>query len=909
MIKLKKWFAALVGGAMLLGMTAGMAFAPAVSSRAEDAGEIARIEIGSSYTYFLPGWSAEIWLIAYDSNGKQLENGQTWWDEFTWSLEMDGKEVENKPYNSDPSTIYINKYILQIGREVKNGTKITVKATSKKKPGISGSYTAYVETDPKTVASIALDIYSSDSDMDPGVRGNEFTVAAKVYTADGTWIYDWEPEEGDLTYTINGVPEWKEGMAEPGDGELPEESFFRTDGLYSIVFVGTKEQIEKEITATVTYKNKFSDSGTVTVWARRATEVFMEDFPSVGVSTGEYIEIYAYTSDQYSELPNDVIYSVTGALPWTGEIEDWDSLGENDTKESYYMQDMEADPFYLSLYLYVGTGEKNGKQITVTAASQSNRFLSYSSTATVCNPEIADSIELNCDDTNPYIIPGYNIPISAQVYNLMHDEIDDKIVWSVTGATNLASEKRLTEEETYFGNNESSSGEGVILHIGSKEPSGTKITITATSKTSGDVSASFTITVLKGILLDVDYRGGSAFLCSNGGDYFLFLEVCKKEGDPKGNGTVYCYEGNNISLDLSFLKLSKKVHVYVYGDQNTTAVPYTIAASPKKASVKFKYDPAKTFTQCFTLKEAEIADLEYRHQNESGWRPLADLENELDHLMVAGANLLVRQCGKDGTVANMPGTEIKLKIPVAPKAPKVKLNYAKNTVTLPKNSQVRVLGWYIYSEPDKNGNFDKVPYYYSAGENKDNLNLSPAALAQKLVAEYVEAYNKSIQAIKNGRKLDDQDQEYLLNDLKDGCSLLIRTSDNKKGNSQPVFVELKSAPVMETVIGSTIKAAVVTKEENGKKIYGDFVTVTYEKDSKEKESVKLTASGDNLFAYSTDGKKFTKIKSSGTTVKFEKIGSELLIRMEGMEDKKDTSKSCWASNQVTLTKDQIRQAK
>jgi len=58
--------------------------------------------------------------------------------------------------------------------------------------------------------------------------------------------------------------------------------------------------------------------------------------------------------------------------------------------------------------------------------------------------------------------------------------------------------------------------------------------------------------------------------------------------------------------------------------------------------------------------------------------------------------------------------------------------------------------------------------------------------------------------------------------------------------------------------------AVVT----GKNTYGnDTVTVTYgQEEQPGKETLKLTASDDNLFAYSLDRDKFTKIKKNGTTV-------------------------------------------
>lgn len=568
------------------------------------------------------------------------------------------------------------------------------------------------------------------------------------------------------------------------------------------------------------------------------------------------------------------------------------------------------------LHLYIGTEEKNGTKIILTATSKSNPSLFVPRTITVFK-STTTTIELEYEngDRDKYIAPGETVGISAKPYDQNYDPIEDFINWSVTGATNFVDIDNLggkpAKEQTYF---VKKSDTIASLHIGTKEPVGTEITVTATSQNDSSVSNFCTVTVWDGVSFDVNYSDGSAHLGSNGGDSFLFLEVCKKEKDPKGKGTVYCYEGNDISLDLSFMKLSKAVYVYVYGDVNTDPIAYTIAAQPKKGSVKFKYVPGKEFANYFTLKEAKIDELEYRRQNETSWKLLSDLEEELDQLMVAGANLLVRQSGMDTKEKkNMPGTEIKLKILAAPKAPKIKLNYAKNTITLVKNSQVRVPGWNVFSDkPNANGEYEKVPFYYSAGEAKDKLNSSPADLAETLFAAYVTAYDKSIvEPNKNGANestLTDKNKEKLRNELKDGYTLLVRTSDEKKGNSQPAFVEIKKAPVIgikpKTTSGTAV-VAVVTKNDKGEITYGnDSVTITYDTSVQGKETIKLMASSDNLFAYSLDnGKKFTKIKKSGTTVKLDKItGANIIIRMEGAEDKKNPVNSRWASNEVSISK-------
>lgn len=113
------------------------------------------------------------------------------------------------------------------------------------------------------------------------------------------------------------------------------------------------------------------------------------------------------------------------------------------------------------------------------------------------------------------------------------------------------------------------------------------------------------------------------------------------------------------------------------------------------------------------------------------------------------------------------------------------------------------------------------------------------------------------------------DEESYLADLRDGCSILVRTNDTKKGASQPAFVEIKSAPVIavKAVSGSAIDTvAIVTGvNEKGETQYGDSLKFEYG----EKE-LTFTPSSTSTFAYSLDGAKFSKIKS-GTKVKIDKI--------------------------------------
>lgn len=429
----------------------------------------------------------------------------------------------------------------------------------------------------------------------------------------------------------------------------------------------------------------------------------------------------------------------------------------------------------------------------------------------------------------------------------------------------------------------------------------------------------FDVNVFAGAVIDINYEEMTADISSTDWeDSFVFLEVAKKSDSKPGTGTIYCYEiGNNgeVTVDLSCLKLSKDVFLYVYGNKNTKPFddkPITITKQDKKPSIKFK-DGALSIAN-------ELDKYQYRTQN-TGWTNANSLDYKLDQMRITGTTLFMRKAGnnKEG---KLPTQEVKVKIPATQKAPKVTTDYAKNTIKFPKKAEIRVPGWILLGTKKETINgkevetvTDNTPFYYSVPDGKDTLNQSPEKLTQTLVTEYIKAYNESQSKLsaenqkayfKKTTKAETtsgsaiSDEEKYLNDLRDGCSILVRTNDTKKGASQPAFVEIKAAPVIavKAVSGSAIDTvAVVTGvNEKGETQYGD--SLKFEYGAKE---LTFSPSGTSTFAYSLDGTKFSKIKS-GTKVKIDKITSTtgVIVRTEGKKDKNDPNKSEWASNTVKL---------
>jgi|GEM_PF-4382143 len=560
--------------------------------------------------------------------------------------------------------------------------------------------------------------------------------------------------------------------------------------------------------------------------------------------------------------------------------------------------------------------------MVATAAPAINTYAEGSDAeGSVTNPATT-KVVLDKNNAEKFVAPGGEADYDATAYVTYTSEKDnqqnwkDTIIWSVDGSSNLWDPEKFETldrpaEKTYMNPNGN-------LYIGTEETA-TKLTVKATSKISPTVSDTFDVNVFAGAVIDIDYEEMTAKISSTDKEEsFVFLEVAKKSDSKPGTGTIYCYElgGDYVTVDLSCLKLSKDVFLYVYGNKNTKPFddkPITIVKQDKKPSIKFK-DGALSIAN-------ELDKYQYRTQN-SGWMDADELDSELDQMRITGTTLFMRKAGNNKE-SKLPTQEVKVKIPATQKAPKVTTDYAKNTIKLPKKAEIRVPGWTLLGAikgKDKNGKEEETvttntPFYYPVPDGKETLNQSPEKLTQTLVTEYIKAYNDAQSKLsadnqKEYPKLTTKaettsgsaisNEEKLLNDLRDGCSILVRTNDTKKGASQPAFVEIKAAPVIavKAVSGSAIDTvAVVTGvNEKGETQYGDSLKFEYG----EKE-LTFTPSGTSTFAYSLDGTKFSKIKS-GTKVKIDRINNTtgVIVRTEGKKDKNDPNKSEWASNTVKL---------
>ena len=532
----------------------------------------------------------------------------------------------------------------------------------------------------------------------------------------------------------------------------------------------------------------------------------------------------------------------------------------------------------------------------------------------------ATSIQISGDQV---VAPGGTATYTASISYEGAGDRDDTVKWEVSGKSGASTTINVA------------SG---VLTIDAKETA-EKLVIKAISTATTSVSAEFEVIVGTGASFEIDYESMTGSISSNGDDEFFFLEVLKDEKGEKP-GTVYCYEGDDATdIDLSFLKITKPVSLRVYGNKNPNPLRiYTLAKQDKKPSIKYVAGK-DTFYETFQLARENLTDktvqtLEWSTQYGDVWSCFESLEDRMSSLTVAGSTILVRAISP---AWDAPATaEVKVKIAAVPKAPKVTLDYAKNSIKLPKGSEIRVPGWIIPSEEKPEGatafSAVETPFYFTVGSNKEDQNISPMNLAEKLVDQYIKEYNEAQgkitdTAIKaeypakttedtkdtDGNVTKESDKTVLLKTMKEeGYNFLVRTAKGKKAASQPTFVDVKAAPVIAVrekedpnsagnskgKIKEDVIAVMGVDDKGNDVATANTLTFAYSD-----TELKLTPAGSYVYAYSLDGgNKFSKITRE-TSVQFKKIdvAKGIIIRTEGTkEDTKKKIEGNWASNELTL---------
>lgn len=375
------------------------------------------------------------------------------------------------------------------------------------------------------------------------------------------------------------------------------------------------------------------------------------------------------------------------------------------------------------------------------------------------------------------------------------------------------------------------------------------------------------------------YDSYSARLTAGANDKYLVLEVLKAKKAKDGTvasytvASQYVYElptnQKTVTVDLSFLKASAEQYLRIYGDANRANVSAVtkVNAQPAKLSIKYANGEfsAKIGKTQTVLNAAQLDKYEYKTLYGSKWDSLKNYVPATS--AVAGTTLIIRE---KATATTPAGAEVKLKIPAAAKAPKVTLDYAKGTISLPKGVEYKLIvngkqsGWLTYVN-EKN-----VP---AAAK------LTPTELLAK--APFTAAEIKDALETK-------------------GFAIIARTAavvkDGKvtKEASQPMFVDIPSATKVQ-------------KADKENKITGAAAAnyVTYENVEK---GIELTVTGGN-FDYSVDAGKSWKTVKAGAKPAVavpKKDAKTVLVRESGTKEitAKDgtvTPAKLPSSNSVSLT--------
>ena len=344
---------------------------------------------------------------------------------------------------------------------------------------------------------------------------------------------------------------------------------------------------------------------------------------------------------------------------------------------------------------------------------------------------------------------------------------------------------------------------------------------------------------------------------------------------------VKTVNSKNVAIvDLSFLKAAKPSYIMavdMLGNKSTSVT--TIAAQTKTA---IKYD-AKTKSFVDKSKApidgAELANYEYKTLYGSNWGTIAASggaftpstlatfkTDKLENAVVAGTTLVVRKAASKTAGSEAPaGTEVKVKIPAVAKAPKVKVDYVKGVISLPKGVEVCIVNT-ATGKLKQGGNPPADLWGSATGKLTQEQILTALQVAG--------ADTTKTQAM--------------------GYTFAIRTAEikDKKAASKIDFIKINPAPIISP--DTTAKKVQVLKAADGttkEAVFG----YTFEADG-----LKVTPDPNSTVncAYSLDGRKWVPI-TGGVTIKVEdKAKVQFYVPAEKGSDTKAAS---FASNIVEIT--------
>ncbi len=354
--------------------------------------------------------------------------------------------------------------------------------------------------------------------------------------------------------------------------------------------------------------------------------------------------------------------------------------------------------------------------------------------------------------------------------------------------------------------------------------------------------------------VEVDYENFTATIkdttagATAKSDIYVVLEVLKdKEGTKVSSTHVYPVEEFTVMegetekkffgavVDLSFLKASKEAYIRVHGDSEKDSSDI-VTVSPQAKKVAIKYTSGQeTLLKALSINKAApteevLAGYEYRTLYGSNYSDLKDLDKDM--VEVAGTTLVVRsKAVTTGEKTAPAGVEVKVKIPAAPKAPKVTIDYVKGIFKLPKNAEAQI----IFNESDTatRAAGDLTPTSWK------DLSITTGDQAQILGLFEETKAEAMVEALTTN-----------------GFTLVVRTKAGKKAASNPAIVLVEGVDTLVQTPG-TEEGSVLDEVKIGDAKLTWKVSAT---------DITYTASGSDFEYYDVAKSKWVAIKSTKPVV-------------------------------------------
>ncbi len=334
-----------------------------------------------------------------------------------------------------------------------------------------------------------------------------------------------------------------------------------------------------------------------------------------------------------------------------------------------------------------------------------------------------------------------------------------------------------------------------------------------------------------------------------------YTYAARTTGGEGAEGTpASAKSGNTVSIDLGFLKIKKANTLNIYGSSSEQAKGFIVTVAAKPAKEKLKVDATKdTLMEALGKNEDDAKDYQWSSSLGGFWSSLETFD--YTSAKVAGTTIILRLAaidGEDKTKHAPAGPEAKIKIPAAAKAPKVTVDYAKDSIKVTDKMQIALLG----TTP-----VDEKTGWATAKKGMTREEIAAAVFGKEATdAEKAESFK-----------------------------IVVRTAAaGKKSASMPAIVEIKGAPVLAAVEGSADSATVTIDEK-----------VSTIKAEKTENGVTFTVTGDAKFQYDKGSNKWVYIKSGEEVTK---LSGDVTVRIASQkEDRRVASSGKFGSNSIKLT--------